>query len=81
MNTVIIAGTDMGIMILMKVFQIEQPSIIAASSISRGMLLKKPVSIKIVVGRAKAEYGIIRDNRESVKPTFANIIKRGIKVA
>ena len=59
MVTVDKAGTDIGSMIRVNSPHRPVPSINAASSMSRGTLVRYAVSTKMAVGSAKAVYGRI----------------------
>src|SRR5690554_1575909 len=64
-------------MILESSFHLEQPSIIAASSISQGKSRKKLHDIHTQKGKFIAVYAIIRANCESLSPKFLIIRKNG----
>lgn len=75
--TVAKAGRIKGIKICQNTLISEHPSILAASSNSLGIVLKKPVNIKTDNGIPVAVYIKIRDHKEFVSPKSFIKINRG----
>src|SRR5436190_21908531 len=76
-TTVRIAGSDSGIAILMKAPKRLQPSMIAASSISGGSALKKPISSQEQNGMVNVGYTSTSDHIEFCSPSSAMIRDSG----
>src|SRR6478672_2857775 len=70
MTTVRIPGTEIGSTIRRSAVKREQPSIIAASSSSRGIVLKNPIISQVANGTVNDGYTTISDHRESCRPSF-----------
>src|SRR5712692_9483077 len=81
-TTVRIPDVDIGIMSLTNAPQRERPSTIAASSRSRGIDLKKPMSSQVEKGMVKLGYTTMIDQSESCRwsseTTFDSGMKRSV---
>src|ERR1700730_10638639 len=68
-TTVRMAGTERGRTVFTNAPTTVQPSTIAASSISRGTDLKKPISSQVQNGMVKVGYKTTSDHIESASPS------------
>jgi len=75
---VISAGVDKGKTILKRTPSLLQPSIIAASSIARGIVVKNPINIHILKGRAKPRSAIIKPGKVLINPHCLKVIYNGV---
>src|SRR6266849_383527 len=77
-TTVRIPDVDIGIMSLRNAPQRERPSTIAASSRSRGIDLKNPISSHVENGMVKLGYTRMIDQSESCRPSIATTFESGM---
>src|SRR5881275_895439 len=70
MTTVRIPGTEIGSTMRRSAAKREQPSIIAASSSSRGIVLKNPIISHVANGIVKDGYTRTSDQSESCRPSL-----------
>ena len=73
-----IPGMTRGSTILTKVCTLLAPSTLAASSIPRGTVLKKPTSIHTAYGTLKERYTMTRPTLVLTNPSFAITMEYGI---
>src|SRR5215510_7462570 len=79
MTTVRIPGTESGSTVFTKAPTTVQPSTMAASSISRGTDLKKPMNSQVQNGIVKVGYTSTSDQSESCKPSIDTTRDNGRK--
>src|SRR5690554_1750303 len=76
--TDVMPGPEIGRITRRNAESVEQPSIIAASSSSLGIVSKYPFSIQVAVGSPKAKYVMIKPLRRSSRLTLLIIKNIGI---
>ncbi|MCY1554795.1 hypothetical protein D9M68_913970 [compost metagenome] len=78
MTTVMIPADESGTTTLTKAPKRLKPSIMAASSMSCGMALKKPIISQVQKGTVKLGYTSTSDHSESCKPSSPTIRENGM---